>query len=127
VQSSKLQLKVKSSGKKIARILVLLGIREGYLFTRNLFGIVEHPKLTVGRIIKQRDLSQGILIFGLPAGLWLGWIFVLLVSRLFIFGRLQFGFLAKASFLASTLFSSFCFLLVVHCLWLIWKRGRRNS
>ncbi len=119
--------KLKKSLKNIFRITILLGVREGYLLVRNVYGIVEHPFLTTGRIVRQRDLSQGILIFGLPAGLWLGWIFVLLVSRFFVFGRLKFGFLAKASFLVSTLFTSFGVLLLAYCFYAVWKRGRRGE
>jgi len=126
MQSSKLKLKVKTSGKKIAKILFLLGIRESYLFSRNLYGMTEHPKLTMGRIVNQRDLSQGLLFFGLPVSLWFGWLLVLLVSRLFIFGRLHFGFWAKASFLASTLFTSFCLLVIASCFYAVWKKGRRG-
>lgn len=127
MQKSKFQVKIQKSGRKIAKILVLLGVREGYLLARNVFGIVEHPFLTFGRIVKQKDLSQGILIFGLPAGLWVVWIFVLLVSRFFIFGRLRFGFLAKASFLVSTLFTSSCVLLIAYCFLRVWKKEGRKE
>ena len=138
MKKEKLQLEIKKSSIKIIKLTALLGVREGYLLARNLYGIVEHPFLTFGRILKERDLSQGILIFGLPAGLWLGWIFVLLVSRIFIlsgsekqapliFGRLQFGILAKASFLTSTLFTSFCVLFIAYCFYTVWRRKRRRD
>jgi hypothetical protein len=116
---------LRKSVKKILKISTLLGIREGYLLTRNLYGIVEHPNLTLSRIFKQRDFSQGILIFGLPIGLWLGWVLVLLFSRIFIFGHLQFGFLAKASFLASSLFVFVCFLLLGY--WTFKVTGKRKE
>jgi len=103
---------------------MILGIREGYLLVRNVYGMVEHPKLTMNRIVGQKDLSQGILIFGLPIGLWLGWICILLVSRIFIFGRLQFGFLAKASFLALSLFTAYSLLLIAYCFFVVWEKGR---
>lgn len=118
---------IKKSLKKIFKISVFLGIREGYLLTRNLYGIVEHPKLTMGRIVKQKDLSQGILIFGLPIGLWFGWIFVLLLSRFFIFGRLKFGYLAKASFLASTLVVFIAFSWLTYFTFKVWKTNRREE
>jgi hypothetical protein len=92
--------------KKLAKLGVLMSIKEGYLFVRNVYGIYTHPFLTTKKIVKGKDWSQGILIFGLPFYLWLGWVLVLLSSRLFIFGRLQFGFFAKASFLACSFFVS---------------------
>ena len=118
---------LRKSVKKIFKISTLLGIREGYLLTRNLYGIVEHPKLTISRIFRQKDLSQGILIFGLPIGLWFGWIFVLLISRFFIFGRLQFGYLAKASFLASSLFVFVCFLLLGYWTFKVLRKEKERS
>ena len=123
MQNSKLKCKI----QKLTKVGVLIGIREGYLFVRNLLGLYEHPFLTTKRIVQDKDLSQGILIFGLPIGLWLGWVFVLLVSRFFIFGRLQFGFLAKASFLVSSLFTSFCLLLIAYCFYMVWKKGRMGN
>lgn len=119
--------KIILSGRKIVKLLVFLGVREGYLLVRNVYGIIEHPRLTFSRIYKEKDLSQGLLIFGLPAGLWLAWVFVLVVSRLFFFGRLQFGFLAKASFLASTLLTSFCVLLLAYCFYVVWRKERRGE
>ncbi len=92
--------------KKLAKFGILVGIKESYLFLRNLYGIYSHPFLTTKKIVEQKDLSQGILLFGLPIYLWLGWVFILLVSRLFIFGRLQFGILAKTSFLLVSFFIS---------------------
>lgn len=113
---------------------MLLGVRESYLFTRNLYGILVHPFLTTKRIVQDRDLSQGMLIFGLPAYLWVFWVFVLLVSRLFItpiggqvFGRLQFGFFAQASFMASTLLTAYSLLLIAYCFYTVWKKGRRKE
>jgi hypothetical protein len=85
---------------KLVRFGLLFGLREGYLFAKNLYGIYAHPFLTIKRIVSDRDLSQAVLIFGFPVYLWFGWMLILLVSRIFIFGELKFGFLAKSSFLA---------------------------
>lgn len=119
--------KLQKSLKKIFKISVLMGIKESYLLASNLYGIVEHPKLTMSRIVKKRDLSQGILIFGLPVGLWLAWLFILLFSRFFIFGRLKFGILAKASFLVSTLITFFLLLLFAYFFFKVWEKERRKS
>ena len=114
--------KMKKSLKNIFKITVLLGVREGYLLVRNLLGIVEHPCLTFGRILKEKDLSQGILLFGIPVALWFAWIIVLLLSRLFIFGSFRFGFWAKASFLASSLAASIIFLTLGYFFLEVWVR-----
>lgn len=127
MQKSKPKLKIQKSTKKITRLLVLLGIREGYLFVRNVYGVVEHPFLTFKRIYDDKDYSQGILLFGLPIGLWFFWIFVLLVSRIFIFGRLHFGIWAKASFLASSLFVSVIFLFLGYWVFEVWKKGKGEN
>ncbi len=118
-----LKLKIKN----FLRLGLLMGIKEGYLFTRNTYGLFEHPLLTTKKIVAKRDLSQGILIFGLPAYLWLGWILVLLVSRVFIFQKLQFGFWAKASFLASSLITFSIFLFFVYWILEVIKKGRREQ
>lgn len=73
-------------------------IRESYLLGRNIYGLLFHPFLTTKRIMKDKDYSQGILLFGLPVYLWAGWVVILLVSRFFIFQELRFGILAQASF-----------------------------
>lgn len=98
--------------KKICRFGLLFGLREGYLLMRNIYGLYTHPFLTTRRIIKTKDLSQSILLFGLPIYLWAGWVLFLLASRIFFFQKLQFGYLAKASFLLVTLtISLFCLFL----------------
>lgn len=124
MKNKKIQSEIKRSSIKIARLVVLLGVKEGYLLARNLYGIVEHPYLTFGRILKEKDLSQGILIFGIPAALWFAWVFILLFSRLFIFGHLHFGFWAKASFLVSSLIASLIFLILGYFFFGVWKKER---
>jgi hypothetical protein len=90
---------LKRKAKKVIKLGILVGVKESYLFLRNVYGLYAHPFLTTRRIMDEKDFSQAILLFGLPAYLWLAWVFVLLVSRFFIFGRLQFGILARTSFL----------------------------
>ncbi len=121
------QVKIKKSGRKITKLLILLGIKEGYLLVRNVYGMVEHPSMTLNRIYRKKDYSQAILIFGIPVGLWLAWIFVLLISRIFIFGRLRFGFWAKVSFLGSSLLTACGLLLIAYCFYTVWKEKGREE
>lgn len=127
MQKSKTKLKVQKSSKKIAKLLLLLGIREGYLLTRNLYGMVEHPIMTFNRIYRKKDYSQAVLIFGIPIGLWLSWILVLLASRFFIFGRLKFGILAQSSFWFVSFSISLLLLLLGYCFYTVWKKKRREE
>ena len=46
---------------KIIRLLFLLLVKESYLLTRNLTGLVYHPFLTVRTIKQKRDFSQAAL------------------------------------------------------------------
>lgn len=50
--------------------LVLIFLKESYLFLKNLYGLIVHPFKTTGEIVKKPDHSQTILIFGLPVYLW---------------------------------------------------------
>lgn len=110
---------------KILKSGILIGVKESYLFIRNLYGIYSHPFLTIKRIIEGKSYFQGILLFGLPIYLWLAWVFVLLLSRIFIFGRLQFGILAKSSFLLISLFVSLLSLFLGYWIFIVWqKKGK---
>jgi len=118
------ELKLKT--KKLVKLGVLMGIKESYLFGRNLYGIYAHPFLTTKKIVREKDWSQGILIFGLPVYLWLGWVFILLFSRLFIFRKLQFGILAKTSFLLCSFSISLLLLFLGYWVFEVWKKGRER-
>jgi hypothetical protein len=100
----------------------LVVIKETYLFLRNVYGIYSHPFLTTKRIMEEKDLSQGVLIFGLPFYLWLGWVAILLVSRIFIFRELRFGFLARASFLLVSFSFSLLFLFLGYWLFMVYRK-----
>jgi len=111
--------------KKAIKFGILFSIKEGVLFLKNLYGLCSHPLLTTSKIVKEKDISQGLLIFGLPIYFWLAWIFVLLVSRIFIFRELRFGFWAKFSFLASSLISTLIFFVLANFLLTVIKKERR--
>jgi hypothetical protein len=63
----------------------LLVLRESYLFGRNCLGLVCHPFKTLNRIFLEKDISQGILICGLPFYLLLSG-FILIKSLRFLIG-----------------------------------------
>lgn len=86
--------KVKSETNFLRRVFLLLGFKEAYFFSKNLFGMLVHPQLTTAKILKKGDLSQAFLVFGLPFNLWLvllffsfaGWYFLRPTGWFFIFG-----------------------------------------
>ncbi len=117
------ELRIMGRIRKILRLGILVGTKESYFFMRNLYGIYAHPFLTTKRIMAEKDLSQGILLFGLPIYLWLGWVLVLLISRILIFQELRFGFLARASFFFFSFFLSVLMLFLGY--WLMKVRERR--
>jgi len=55
----------------------LLALRESYFFCRNSLGLWFHPFKTVRVIYRQKDISQGLLILGIPLYLFLtGFVFI---------------------------------------------------
>jgi len=60
--------------------LVLIFLKETYLFVKNLYGLMVHPFKTTGEIVGKPDHSQTLLIFGLPFYLWFLGIIVFLPS-----------------------------------------------
>jgi len=108
------KFKIKESLKKISKITILLAIREVYLFFRNLYGLVCHPFLTIKRIEKEKDLSQGLLIFGLPGYFWFGTIVFLAILRFLMGIRGNLGWIAQTSLASITFFSGLMFF------WLFW-------
>lgn len=105
-----LQLKITKSFRKIFRLSFLLSAREFYFFLANLYGLVCHPLLTIRKIQRDRDLSQGLLIFGLPVYFWLGTIVLLAITRVLVGIRGNFGWVAQASFFLITFTSGLFFL-----------------
>ena len=119
--------KFKNSAKKILKITLLLGIKEVYLFFRNLYGLVCHPFLVVKRIGKNRDFSQGLLIFGLPGYFWLGAIFFLAILRFLIGIRGNLGWIAKSSLFLITCFAGLLLSYLLYWIYLSFKKGGRGE
>jgi hypothetical protein len=77
--------KIKTIGKKTIYYSLLLTIKESYLFSRNLLGLIFHPFKTLRAIEREKDYSQAFLLFGLPFYiLILGTIIMITARLLFI-------------------------------------------
>lgn len=112
--------------KKIVKIVLLLGVREIYLFFRNLYGLACHPFLTIRRIRREKDYFQGLLVFGLPVYFWLAAIVSLAVLRFLIGIRGRLGWIAHSLFwLVSGLTCLICFYLF-YWLWLTFFSRKKD-
>ncbi|HKZ35812.1 MAG TPA: hypothetical protein VJ242_03800 [Patescibacteria group bacterium] len=65
--------------KAIAKLGLLLSIKESYLLTKNSLGLIWHPIKTLNSLAREKDRSQQLLVIGLPlwvltAGLALTWL-----------------------------------------------------
>ncbi len=81
---------------KIGKYSILLTIKESYLFSRNLFGLIFHPFKTLKEIILEKDRSQELLIFGLPFYFFtFGFVFITGL-RILIKAPKEWGFLARS-------------------------------
>lgn len=119
--------KLQKSLNKIFKITVLLGVRESYLLARNVYGIVEHPFLTFGRIFKQKDWLQGILIFGLPGYFWVVTIFFLAVLRFLIGIHGNLGWIAQTSLVLVTSIAALLFTYLLYCLLETFKKFNKRG
>ena len=65
--------------KRIARLGLLLSIKESYLFVRNSLGLAWHPFKTLAVMGREKDRSQQLLFLVLPGvilflGLGMAWL-----------------------------------------------------
>lgn len=67
----------KASSIPHLRAVVLISLKESYLFLKNLYGLLTHPFKTIVQIRKKPDRSQTILVLGLPVWVGLGGLAVL--------------------------------------------------
>ena len=85
----------------IAKIGLLLTIKESYLLVKNSLGLVWHPIKTLNSLSREKDRSQQLLVIGLPlwilaAGLGLTWF-----GRRMLATSVEWGWGAKSLFAAA--------------------------
>jgi len=103
----------RGSLKKIARLVGLLGLKEGYITSKNTLGMIVHPFKTINEIKKEKNYSQAIIIpsvFSIPFAL------VVFISGLYLVLK----YLLKISFptivstgLRTLLFIAFAYIIFV--------------
>ena len=82
--------------KKLGKYSILLGIKESYLFSRNLLGLIFHPFKTLRAIQREKDYSQAFLIFGLPFYTFVFGVVFIVSARFLIHAPKDWGWIAKS-------------------------------
>ncbi len=67
--------------KKFIKYSIILFFKEGYLFIKNWFGLMQHPFKTIRSLIREKDYSQIFLVFGLPVYFLFIGLFVIWTAR----------------------------------------------
>ena len=89
--------------KTIAKLGLLLSIKESYLLVKNTLGLVWHPIKTLNSLAREKDRSQQLLVIGLPlwvlaVGLGLTWL-----GRRMLATSTEWGWGAKSVFAAAVI------------------------
>ncbi|HUV47318.1 MAG TPA: hypothetical protein VMW29_04235 [Candidatus Bathyarchaeia archaeon] len=103
--------------KKTGKYSVLLGIKESYLLSRNLYGLLNHPFKTIRAIFREKDYSQLLLLFGLPFYTFIAGIVFIISARFLINAPAQWGVLANSLLFFICSFSFVVFIYLSY--WLI--------
>jgi hypothetical protein len=106
------------------KLVILLGFKEAYFFFKNVLGMVIHPHLTTAKILREPDLSQTFLVFGLPFNLGL---LFLIFSVLVWFFLKPSGLYFKVGFCFFVLVSLSLFALAVYYLYWAVKYMRKSK
>ena len=111
--------------KKTLKTSILLGLKEAYLFFRNLQGLLFHPFKTFQVMKREKDKLQVFLIFGLPFYMLItGFIFIIL-GRFLIQAPPQWGFFAKLLFFLLSLLSLLIFVYLFYWLVIFLKKTKK--
>lgn len=106
---------------------ILLALKEGYLFLRNLLGLFYHPFKTVRVIARERDYSQATLIFGLPFYTFLAGLIFIVGLRFLIQAPPQWGSLAKLLLSLLSLISLIVFIYLFYWLLVFFKLKKKQN
>ena len=84
--------------KRIAKLGLLLSIKESYLFVRNSLGLVWHPFKTLAVMSREKDRSQQLLILGWPMYVLLAATGITWLGRRLVSTTVEWGIGAKLVF-----------------------------
>jgi len=86
---------MKNKLKKYGKIGILLGIKESYLFLRNVLGLKAHPFKTLRGLQREKDRSQQVLVLGLPIYIFGGGLVMVWLGRRWLGTSVEWGIEAK--------------------------------
>jgi len=86
---------MKNKLKKYGKIGILLGIKESYLFLRNVLGLKTHPFKTLRGMQREKDRSQQVLVLGLPVYVLVGGVLMVWLGRRWLGTSVEWGIEAK--------------------------------
>ena len=117
------------NSKNILKFGLLIGIKESYLFCRNLLGLKSHPFKTLREIIEDKDYSQAALIFGLPFNLALFGSLFIFSLRILVGRQGSLGWLAQFLLVLLMLLALFMFSYLFYWFFQVWQfeRKRKNA
>jgi hypothetical protein len=113
--------KLKILIKKIGKYSLLLSVKESYLFIKNLLGLIYHPFKTLRQILREQDLSQAALIFGLPVYTFVAGVIFIFIARFLIQAPPEWGILLKLSLFLIFLTSFLIFVYLLYWLLKLWR------
>jgi hypothetical protein len=113
--------KLKILIKKIGKYSLLLSVKESYLFIKNLLGLIYHPFKTLRQILREQDLSQAALIFGLPVYTFVAGVIFIFIARFLIQAPPEWGILLKLSLFLIFLTSFLIFIYLLYWLLKLWR------
>lgn len=116
--------KTTKTSASFSHSLILIAVKETYLFLVHLYGLVVHPFKTTFRILRKPDWSQTILVFGLPIYLWLIGAFFFLPVFFVFRNHYDARILLLLLFYLFTLFLFFIGLYLFFWLWQFFRKCR---
>ena len=122
-------LKLKKFILTILKYGILLSLKEGYLFFRNLLGLTQHPFKTFRAMFREQDWSQVLLVLSLPAYALIGGLGIIWLGRKLIQApKGDWGILTKSGVSLVLAFSLLIFIYLGFWLWQVRKvNSKRRS
>lgn len=95
----------REQGTPLLKLIFLHILREVYLFSRNILGLIFHPYKTLSAIRREKDISQTLILFSWPFPIWLALVIMVLIIKFFFHPRGILDILVNLLAISYTLFA----------------------